>query len=373
MKVSIDVSAVPAQPVGAGQYVAAVVDVLARRGRVDLALITRTDDEDRWRAMAPAAAIHPLVPVRRPLRLAWEQVSMPRALRSAGVDVHHSPHYTMPERASLPVVVTIHDLTFFDRPDLHERKKVRFFQRAIRVATERSDALVCVSDRTAARLAELLSPRIPIHVIPHGVDHDRFRPANEHEAQADATVLKSLSIEKPYVAFLGTLEPRKNVPGLIRAWTQVAREHPELTLVVAGRPGWGVDDVEAAIDASGLADRIVRTGYVSHDHAPVILRNAACVAYPAFDEGFGLPALEALACGAALVTTADTPMADVSGDAAALVQAGDDAALAGAIAEAVGGGAAIEGRRLLGLQRAAAFTWDAAASAHEQVYASTVR
>lgn len=373
MRVSIDVSAVPAQPVGAGQYVAAVVDLLARRGQVDLSLITRSDDADRWRATAPAAAIHPLVPARRPLRLVWEQVSMPRALRSAEVDLHHSPHYTMPERASLPVVVTIHDLTFFDRPELHERKKVRFFQRAIRVAAERADALVCVSDRTAARLGEILAPRVPVHVIPHGVDQERFRPANAHDALRDETVLESLSIAKPYVAFLGTLEPRKNVPGLVRAWSQVAREHPDLTLVLAGRPGWGVDEVEAAISASGLADRIVCTGYVRDEDAPVILRNAACVAYPAFDEGFGLPALEALACGAALVTTADTPMADVSAEAAALVPAGDDSALAAAIADAVAGGSAVEARRRLGLERAAAFTWDAAAAAHERVYASTVR
>lgn len=373
MRVAIDVSAVPAQPVGAGQYVAAVVEALAARGETDLTLVARRDDAPRWASAAPLAVVRPVAPLRRPLRLAWEQLLLPRVVRTSGVDLHHGPHYTMPERSRVPVVVTIHDMTFFDHPHLHERMKVPFFQRAIRVASRRAAALVCVSDRTAERLQSRLAPRVPVHVIPHGVDHGRFHPPVEEDDDHDRRTLQRLGVRPPYLAFLGTLEPRKNVPGLIRAWSSLADRHTDLTLVLAGRPGWGAEEVDAAMSASAHRERILRTGYVSDSDAAVLLRHASCVAYPAFDEGFGLPALEALASGAPLVTTTGTPMADFAGSAALTVPAGDDDALADAIAAVLTETAATERRRIEGLERAAEFTWEAAAAAHERVYASTVR
>ena len=120
----------------------------------------------------------------------------------------------------------------------------------------------------------------------------------------------------PYIAFAGTIEPRKNIPGLIGAFGRIAPEHAGLQLVIAGGGGWGGDAVTNAIAASGVENRIVRTGYLADELVPPLFRRAAVVAYPSFEEGFGLPALEALACGAPLVTTRGSSIEEFVGDAA---------------------------------------------------------
>jgi glycosyltransferase involved in cell wall biosynthesis len=351
MRVAIDVSAIPDQPAGAGIYVLRVVEALDRLGGLHLELVARRDDAARWAALAPSAEVRAVAPSPRPVRLAWEQVAGPALAREA--DVWHGPHYTMPLLAWTPRVVTIHDLTFFDHPEWHESAKVPFFRRMIKAAARWADVLVCVSDHTANRLRELLDPQVPIVVASHGVDHERFHPA------ADA----ALPVEGTYVAFVGTIEPRKDVPGLVRA---VSRLDPEVKLVLAGRPGWGTDAVDAAVAECGMADRVVRLGYVDDAVVPALLRHAAAVAYPAFEEGFGLPALEALASGAALVTTTGSAMADVVEDAALLVPPGDTDALTDALRSLVdGGGAELRHR---GPAVAAGHTWARSAERHVEAY-----
>lgn len=364
--VALDVTAVPADPVGAGQYTLALAHALATRGAVDLVLLARRDDAARWEAVAPGAHVVAAAPPGRVLRLGWEQLALPRVLGRLAPDVHHGPHYTMPERARLPRVVTIHDLTFIEHPEWHERTKVPVFRRAIRIAAQRADALVCVSTATAERLDALCSPRAPVTVIHHGVDHARFTPVAD--PAADRALLARAGVRPPYIAFLGTLEPRKNVPGLVRAFDALAKRHPDVRLVLAGGRGWGSEAVDEAVAGARHGDRVVRTGYVPAEVAPALLRQAAAVAYPAFEEGFGLPALEALACGAPLVTTRGTPMEEVSGGAALLVEPGDERGLAEALDELLRGGPAVEARRRQGIDTARRFTWDASAAGHEAVY-----
>jgi glycosyltransferase involved in cell wall biosynthesis len=273
----------------------------------------------------------------------------------------------MPARTRLPVVVTIHDLTFFDHPEWHQRSKVPVFRHAIRRAAARARALVCVSERTAALLAERVDVRGRVFVIPHGVDHDRFRPIAP-EPTSDDSALQRAGVRRPYLLFLGTLEPRKAVPELVRAFAAVAPHHRDLTLVLAGRPGWGAQAVQRAVAESGMAGRVRLTGYVADDEVPALLRQAEAVAYPAHEEGFGLPALEALACGTALVTTTGTAMAELAREAALLVPPGDVGALAAAVDEAVAKGSAAQVRREQGLAIAAGYTWERSATAHVAAY-----
>ena len=367
LAVGLDVSAVPAQPRGAGRYIVELAAGLQRRGAVDLRLQARRSDGQRWAALAPGAALHPVVPDSRARRLAWEQVVAPRFVDGWGVAVLHAPHYTMPEAARLPKVVTVHDLTFFDHPEWHEKVKVAVFKRAIRTAARRADALVCVSAPTARRLGELLDPQCPVHVIAHGVDHERFRP---DEAGDDRDVLGRLGVRAPYVAFVGTLEPRKDLATLVLAFDLLAPGHPDLQLVVAGGRGWGNERFDRAAAASPAAGRILLTGYLPEAALPALLRGAAAVVYPSLEEGFGLPVLEALACGAPVVTTSGSVMAQLTAGAAHEVVPADPAALAGVLDSVLGGagGVAASSRRALGLEVAARYTWDATAAAHEQVY-----
>jgi glycosyltransferase involved in cell wall biosynthesis len=355
MKVAVDVSAIPARPAGAGVYVMRVVEALARTNTPDLELelVARARDGERWRMLAPRAEVRAVAPSPRPVRLVWEQVAGPALAH--GADVWHGPHYTMPLLAWTPSVVTIHDLTFFDHPEWHEQSKVKFFRRMIRLSTRRAKVLICASERTADLVRERFRPRAPIIMAPHGVD-PRFRPTGENV---------DIALPERYVAFVGTIEPRKNIAGLVRA---MSRLDPSIQLVIAGQSGWGDDEVERVIESTGMRSRVVRLGYVPDDVVPTILRRAAAVAYPSFEEGFGLPALEALACGAPLVTTSDTVMSDIAGRAALLVPSGDEDALVDALRSLVDGGAEAERLRAAGPAVASRYTWTVSAERHLEAY-----
>ncbi|MGH9069205.1 MAG: glycosyltransferase family 4 protein [Acidimicrobiales bacterium] len=406
LAVSLDVSAVPLRPAGAGHYTVALATRLAAFPGLDLTLVSRASDAGRWEALAPAARLEAVVPDPRPARLLWEQTKMPKLLARLPVQVHHGPHYTMPEAASLARVVTVHDLTFFDHPEWHERSKVVLFRRAVRVAAAHADVLVCVSRTTAQRLVELCPPAGEVVVVPHGVDHSRFHPGTLLDRETGASpadgarptpagpagagaaparspsgrggqeggeaALASLGVVAPYVAFVGTVEPRKDAPTLVRAFDRMCPAHPGLTLVLAGGAGWGEKELSQAISAARHPERMLRLGYVPEEAVPELLKGAAAVAYPALEEGFGLPVLEALACGAPLVTTAGTVMEELAGGAALLVEPGDVDGLAGALDMLVRGDSGLEVRRARGLAVASRYTWTASAAGHVGAYRAAV-
>ncbi|MFZ4584496.1 MAG: glycosyltransferase family 4 protein [Acidimicrobiia bacterium] len=364
MRVLLDVSAIPARPVGAGVYVVNLAGALNEAAELDLALLARKDDTERWRDLAPRAQVLAIAPLRRPARLAWEQTSAPRV--ASRFDAWHGPHYTLPLRAPIPTVVTVHDMTFFDRPEVHERAKVLYFRRMIAAAVARAAVVVAVSEHTAAGLRKRFPSIRNLMAIPHGVDHHRFRPdGNEGD---DLELLRAHGIRPPYVGYLGTIEPRKNLPNLVRAFSEVARDRPELRLVLAGRDGWGAPDVRHAIEASGVATRVMRPGYLPDAVIPAFLRRAAAVAYPSFEEGFGLPVLEAMACGAPVVTSTNSATAEVADDAALLVDPTDTAALAVALSKLLDDPSTSSRLRARGVDRAREYTWAASADAHVAAY-----
>ncbi len=341
-----------------------------------MTLVARRGDEDRWRALtagrtasaAAAPVVRGAVPASRPGRLAFEQVGLASVLRRLTVQVHHGPHYTMPARSPVPCAVTIHDCTFFDHPEWHLRSKAAFFRRAIRHAARHAGALICVSQVTSERLRAVCDVRAPVIVAPHGVDHGRFGPDEPFEG-ADRTLLDSIGVpaERPLIVFVGTLEPRKGLVPLVAAFDRLAAARPDAVLVLAGQPGWGMAETERALADAHHGDRIVRTGYLPDEAVPALLRQAAVAVYPALEEGFGLPALEALACGAPLVTTEGTAMAELAEGAAILVAPGDATALADALVSALDQGRLTD-RRAWGIRVAATRTWEASAALHLGAY-----
>jgi glycosyltransferase involved in cell wall biosynthesis len=378
LALSLDVSAVPARPAGAGYYTMELARGLVSRADIALTMVSRRGDETRWVGLGGGdPRVVGAVPSSRPSRLLFEQVRFPVLLRSFGVLVHHAPHYTMPERSPVPCVVTIHDCTFFDHPEWHVRSKALFFRRAIRRASLHAGALVCVSEVTAARLRTCCEVRAPIVVAPHGVDHERFTPV-EPAPGSDAAILAAsgVSTDRPIVAFVGTLEPRKGVASLVAAFDRVAETQRDAVLVLGGQVGWGLTGIERALAAARHGDRIIRTGYLPDAAVPALLRQSTVVAYPALEEGFGLPALEALACGAPLITTEGTAMAEMAQGAACLVRPGNEADLTDALALALEQGTeapeAVR-RHALGLSVAAEFTWAASVAKHVGAYEMAFR
>jgi glycosyltransferase involved in cell wall biosynthesis len=372
MRVLIDATAVPEDRGGVGRYVDELVPELDRQG-VDLVLAVQARDADHYGTLAPHARVvaAPVAIARRPARLAWEQTGLPALVRRTRADVLHSPHYTMPVAAGRPVVVTLHDATFFTTPELHLRSKAVFFRTATRIAVRRAAGLVVPSVATRDEVAAATgADAARMSVAYHGVDLDRFRPTDDAERRR---VHATLDIgDRPYIGFLGTLEPRKNVPALIRGWVQAyAGTTDAPALVLAGARGW--DDSIATALAEVPDGLVVRTpGYLPLDDLPGFLGGATVLAYPSLGEGFGLPVLEAMACGATVLTTRRLSLPEVGGDAVAYCGTGPDEIAAGlrGLLDEPGR------RRELGaaaVARAGTFTWARAAEVHREVYERAAR
>ena len=356
MRVALDVSAVPIHVAGAGRYVVEIARRLPAAG-VDLALVSRRDDRDRWRSWSPDASVEPLVPTSRVSRLLFEAWRLGTTSVAREATVWHGPHYTMPRRGSTPTVVTVHDLTFFTHPQYHESAKAAFFRRAILYASSHAQVLVCVSEFTARQLREIVSDPPPIVVAPHGVDLERFHPG------VPATP------EAPFLLFLGTIEPRKGLDTLLEAFAHVARDVPDLELWLAGQAGWADEAVRRLVDEHPARQRIRRLGFVEDDALPSLLARARAVVYPSRVEGFGLPVLEAMACGSVVVTSSGTVMEEIAGGAALVCPPGDAAALAATLERAINldDAARLElGRRAR--RRAETFTWAASVQHHLEAY-----
>ncbi len=308
--VVLDVSAVHPSAGGGHTYAHVLTRHLPSAGIDPLCLTSIGSSSVEW----DQRSVLPIVPRHRLRRLAWEQTSMLRALHRLAPTsrVLHSIHYTMPEhprRAGLARVVTIHDLTFFTHPLGHSSVKRRLFRRAIAVAARRADQLICVSEATARELLRSVDVRVPVEVIPHGIDLARFTDV-EPSPGHDAAVLASLGIQRPYILHLGTIEPRKNVGRLLHAASRLGGGEPP-DVVLAG--GAWAGERESLPRPSGL--RVHHLGVVRDAAVPALLRNARVVAYPSLAEGFGLPVIEALACGASVVTTQGSVMEELAPNA----------------------------------------------------------
>ena len=219
MKVLLDATAIPADLGGVGRYVDDLVPELIASG-VNLAMAVQQRDVAHFSAKVPSAHLFPVPQSMesRGARMAWEQTGLPALIHRIRPDVLHSPHYTFPALHQVPVVVTLHDATFFSHPQAHSPFKQKFFSRAIRRAVRGSDALIVPSQATRDEtIAYAGGDPERFHVAYHGVDTSVFHPVDDAER---ARVAASLGLEgKRYIGFLGTLEPRKNVPNLVRPWS----------------------------------------------------------------------------------------------------------------------------------------------------------
>ena len=344
LKVVVDATAMPGLRAGAAAYVVellravdpAVADVHALANERDAAALA---------SLLPKATVHGVRVGGRLSRIAWAHTLLARRVNALRPDVFHGPHYTLPSGLRCPAVVTFHDPTFFSHPQLHERSKVAYFTRTARSGIARSARVIAISEyarRGAVELAGADPDRVD--VVLHGVDTARYSPA-ERQPPHD-----------PFVLFVGTLEPRKDVPSLVAAWDELDLPH---RLVIAGQRGWGMDAIDRAI--AGARRTPLVKGYVSEDEKIALYRAADAFVYPSIAEGFGLPVLEAMACGTPVVTTMGSAPEEVAAGSALLVPPGDVTALRAAIASVLTDATLAADLRRRGVDRASAFTWTSAA------------
>lgn len=363
----VDATAVPADRGGVGRYVDSLVTALDADGAA-LAVVCQPRDADLYASLAPGARVVAAAEqvATRTARLTWEQANLPVLARRLGAQVVHSPHYTLPLANPVASVVTLHDATFFTDSMLHSSVKARFFRAWTRASLRRATLCVVPSHSTAAELVRVAgADRRTMHVAHHGVDTERFHPPSPDEV--DAVRDRFRLGRTPYVAFLGALEPRKNVPALIRAFTRACRDLREPpALVLAGQPGWDTQ-IERALESVPHRIRVIRAGYLPFEHLAGFLGGAALVAYPSLGEGFGLPVLEAMACGSCVLTTRRLSLPEVGGDAVAYcgIGAGDIAAVLSELLDDPARRSALSTAAQL---RSKDFTWAGSAAVHREAY-----
>jgi glycosyltransferase involved in cell wall biosynthesis len=375
VRVLIDASALPVARGGVGRYVDELIAHLPQVG-VELAVACQPRDVDLFTASVGSGniAVVPAWASSPTRRLVWEQIGLPHVIRSRRPDIVHSPHYTMPlansGRRGPKQVVTLHDATFFSDPHLHLSVKARFFTLWTRFSCRRADALVVPSLATKDEVLRAVHTDADrISVIPHGVDHQRFRRPSGEEVSTARRWL-GLPADTTFIAFLGTIEPRKNVPGLVRAYVESCSFMPAPpSLVLAGGAGWD-SEIDAALAEVPANLRVVRPGFVPDDVLPGLLGGAEIVVYPSFGEGFGLPVLEAMACGATVLTTDRLSLPEVGGDAVAYAKSPDVADVADALGRLLADPGAREALGAAAVTRAATFSWLETARRHRGVYES---
>lgn len=365
--VLVDAVAIPRNRAGVGRYLAHLLPALDRRGE-RLTILAQQHDADWLRAACPGATVVPVGRslTRRPVRLAWEQTGLPALARRVQADVLFSPHYTLPLLTGRPVVVTLHDATFFSMPEVHTPVKRRFFRWWIRRAARRAALLVVPSASARDELvARAGAPADRIRVAPHGVDTAVFHVPSAAERDAAAARVGA----ERWIAFLGTLEPRKNLSSLVRAFASLVADGTagDLVLALAGGRGWD-EELDAVIQGSGVAERIRVTGYLPDEELAGFLGGAEVVAYPSLGEGFGLPVAEALASGSVVLTTPRLSLPEVGGDAAVYSEP-DAGSLAAALRDLLGDDARRAELRRRGPERAATFDWDESARIHAEAFA----
>ncbi len=295
-----------------------------------------------------------------------EQALLPWVVNSINADVFHSPDFIPPLRAKGPSVITIHDLAFLIYPHFLTEDSARYYGQIDR-AVRRAQEIIAVSESTRHDLIRMLgAPEDKISVIHEAAD-PLFSPMDRTAALAHVQALYELPEE--FILFVSTIEPRKNIPGLLRAYRRL-RDDYKLTpmLVLAGAPGWLSDEVHRLVETLDLTAHCRFLGRVSN-HDLLHLYNAAlCLVHPAFYEGFGLTPLEAMACGTPVIVSNVSSLPEVAGDAALLVDPQCDDEITVAMWRVLTDPALRAEMRAKGLQRAAAFSWSRAAEQTMAVY-----
>jgi glycosyltransferase involved in cell wall biosynthesis len=376
LQVLIDLTQVPVGRMGIGSYAENLLEQF-REVAPDISFtVVLQSDDFALRSRLPARARVVQLPARLfrslPARLLFEQLVLPVMAWRYGAEVIHSLHYSLP-LLSLPPgagrprrVVTMHDMTAYLLPGMHTRAKGAYMRFFIRQAVFRADRLIFVSASALDDCRRWFGLPLAHTAVVHHGKSGAFRP--DGPAEALASVRTRYELPSRYLLYLGTLEPRKNIPLLLRAFAALAERHPEARLVVAGKKGWHFDEIFHTAAELDLKDRVGFTGYVDEADKPALMRGALLFLYPSLHEGFGIPVLEAMASGVAVIAGNRTSIPEIAGDGALLVDPESLPQFSHALESLYTDATARAQLAARGLARAAKFSWRKTAEETAAVY-----
>jgi glycosyltransferase involved in cell wall biosynthesis len=371
LHIAIDAHSVGAQLAGNESYAVNLIEALAEIDQTNLytLYVTKPAAIDRFANRWPNFKVKQTLPhtplVRIPLTLSAE-------LRRHPVDVLHV-QFTAPPFAPCPVVTTIHDLSFEHLPETFKRRSRAQLRLTVRRTARKAALILTLSEFSRRDIIETYAVEPERVIVTPAAAPTHFKPI------ADKTELKKIreryGIGANYLLSLGSIQPRKNLTRLIEAflWLRTSRPASRLPqLVIAGKRGWLDDEVFRAAQRDGPNESVKFIGYVPEEDLPALYSGAMCFVYPSYFEGFGLPVLEAMQCGAPVIAGNQTSLPEVAGDAALLFDPFDTKALGEAIARVIDHPDYRAELRARGLKRAAEFSWIATARLTLKAYESAV-
>lgn len=361
IRVFLNASSLPERPAGAGVYALELARALAAHAGVEVTVA----------APRPIAGIEQVrVPAGGPaLRFAWELRRLGEAAERAGADVYHGTHFYTPRRLDVPRVATIHDLTFYRMPKRYGSAHRKYYRGIARTA--RWAERIIVPSRAVATDAVRCLGLAPqrIRVIPEA-PRPELRPA---PIEAVAELRARLGLEQPYLLCLGTAEPGKRAVDAIRALPSVRERHPSAVLALAGNPGRLSKALSSEAARLGVAGAVKFLGYVPDEDLAALFTGAEALVFPSLFEGFGLPPLEAMACGTPVIAAQAPAMDDVLSGAAIFVPLRDPGAIAAAASELMANPARQADISEMSLRLAATYSWKRVAEETVAVYRELAR
>ncbi|MFW6107336.1 MAG: glycosyltransferase family 4 protein [bacterium] len=327
-----------------------------------VALVGNDFDERELEGCGVQVRRLPVTNRSRLVRILYEEWGLPRRLK--GFDLFHAPGYVAP-RLPIPTVLTVYDLVALRHPRLARRTNAIHYRWRLPRAASRAARILVPTESVAADVVEFLGvERQRVRVVPLGVEAHFRPPSREQRASARTRY----HLDRPFLLFVGNLEPKKNLSTLIRAFARLRAGGLPHELVIAGKRGWRCRDVLRLPARLGLADSVRLIGYVAESDLPALYGASELFVFPSLVEGFGLPPLEAMACGVPVVTSDAPALVETTGEAAVHVPARDAEGLAEAIRALLADPERRGTLREAGLAHAAGFTWAAAAAATRAVY-----
>lgn len=301
----------------------------------------------------------------------WEQVYLPLVLRRHKIDVYHGPNHILPCISNTGMVLTIHDMIAFSK----WYKPISRFrvQRLLKTSAKRAHKIITVSENSKRDIIKILGvPEEKVKVIYNGID-DVYEPIDDKRGLD--FVKTRYGITSRFILHVGSLNPRKNIPRLIDAYNMLPAEIlKEYELVIVGKKSWKADKIFAKTKKLGLEDRVIFTGFVADSDLPLLMNAADLLAFPSLYEGFGIPPLEAMACGTPVVASNTSSIPEVVGDAALLFDPYNVEEIANAMYRALTNEQLRDELRQKGFKRAKQFSWEKAAretlAVYEGVYAA---
>jgi glycosyltransferase involved in cell wall biosynthesis len=370
MRIAINTLAMKRQLFGGGNYIKNLVTSLSKIDlENDYLIIASLENMIHLKHLGPRFHIE-LGPANRALRLPWEQTLLPFRLRQRQIDVYHGPAFVAPLLKTCGQVVSVHDMTFHLVPERHSLHKRIYFQAIIPAVIKNADHVIAVSESTRRDILDLIPVKEECISVTHlGVDN-RFAAVLDKNKLSE--LRKRFNLSRDFILSVGVLEPRKNLSALVDAY-QASSLPEQFDLAIVGSLGWGYSPLLRQIAHSPVREHIRMLGYVADEDLPALYTSAAVFAYPSLYEGFGLPPLEAMACGTPVITSAISSLPEIAGDAAILVDPNNVQELSFALRQVLQNQDLRKELSRRGIERARQFTWERMAEKTLEVYKHVAR